>query len=163
MSRLTRLLLNAERSRHNLPVIGVNKIKLMERKKTQLTKKLIDVASTMSFHMLKSDTVHHNRRLKFMYFIEDLDILFQIIGANKNILVTFPKINNLPTKYSWSSGSIYTALSSLVDLEEKDVIKDALNDGVEAIEKLRYPVRHRSNVICSRGERWIVYEIYGQC
>ena len=114
-----------------------NKFKIIEKKSARLTKKLIEAADRIKLRKLKIDSNPKNRRLRFMYFIEEFDNVLKMFTATKDILSDYPTITSPSTKYDFVKNVVFTFLNSFVDLEAKQCIKESNNDGIVAIELLK--------------------------
>ena len=137
VSRFQRQMLNQERMRCNLPIIPLNREKLAEKKKAQLTKRIIEAADRVKLRKLKLDPDPKNRRLKFMNFVEDVGNILKMFAQTKNILAVYPEIQEPLPKYEYAKEALFTLLHSFVDLDGKGVIEAANMDGIVALTLLQ--------------------------
>ena len=72
-------------------------------------------------------------RLQFMYFIKDLQNLFDMVYQLKNILKNQSKIQSLTDKYQYAKRSLFTLINTYSNSEVKSIIKDVHGDGCKAL------------------------------
>ena len=79
-------MINSERKERGLTSLKPNKRKILERKRTKLTKDLLDAANKTNFMRFRMDSNPRMRRLKYMRLVEEIENIFSMFEATKNIL-----------------------------------------------------------------------------
>ena len=72
-----------------------------------------------------------------MYFIKDLQNLFDMVYQLKNILKNYPKIQSPTDKYQCAKRSLFTLINTFSNSEVKSIIKDVHGDGCKALKLLQ--------------------------
>ena len=72
-----------------------------------------------------------------MIFIEDLSNLFSIFRATKTVLASYPEIIKPVGRHAYVPEPIFTMVSSFLDLEANNIIKDFPGDGIGALRALQ--------------------------
>ena len=117
--------------------IRKNKERKLEKKATKLAASLIKNASRTNFRKLKIDNNPKVTRLHFMYFIEDLQNLLDMVYQLRNILQRYPEIQ-LPTeKHKYAKKSLFTLINTYSNSEVKSIIKEVHGDGCKALKLLQ--------------------------
>ena len=109
----------------------------MERKATKLANSLIKNASRTNFRKLKLDNNPRTTRLQFMYIIEDLQNLFDMVYQLKNTLQQYPKIQPPKNKYKYAVKSLFTLINTYSNSEVKSIIKDVHGNRCKALRLLQ--------------------------
>ena len=104
---------------------------------TKLANNLIKNASRTNFKKLKLDNNPKMTQLQFMYFIEDLQNLFDMVYQLKNILKNYPKIQSPTNKYQYAKRNLSTLINTFSNSEVKSIIKDVHGDGCKELKLLQ--------------------------
>ena len=110
MDVMKRLLYNNERAK--LEKKTRNKKKSIEKKKTKLTKKLIDAADSINLRNLKIDANPKSRRLKFMYFVEDVTNISSVFDKTVDIMKDYPVLTWLAALKEYVSFELFVFISA---------------------------------------------------
>ena len=98
---------------------------------------MIKNAARVKFTALKLDHNPRTTRLRFMYFIEDLENLFDMFYQTKPILLNYPLINCPEKKYDYAKKAVFTFINSYTGSEVRRIIKETYGDGCHALKLLQ--------------------------
>ena len=111
--------------------------KKFEKKATALATDMIKNAARTGFPKFRLDNNPKLTRLKFMYFIEDLQNLLDMFHQTKPILRHYPDVTEPALKHSYATKSLFTFINSYSSSEIKRIIKPTYGDGLQAIKLLQ--------------------------